>query len=543
MDSTSFIDATAITQIETAVADTLINDFSDQSKTLETKSSSLLAQAERIKDEISSIDPSKFTPPSVLDDYTGQALNASYESSAWLMAEDATQQIQAVKQRCPVLNEASKYVDTGALIDSMEGGVLKGAMDALDNKLDEFKINFPHLEFPELAIGKKLSSLFNTGRSPFDSVATSFSGAVNDVIEHGKAGLAKAKAAIDKAGAAVDGAVTVAEGALASLVGPLKMLDQLTNCVDTLGGVEYVGKTQQMIDQSNEIFDKLGIESDPNSPNFGEFDETSYLDSIGGLTSSQKSNIKKSMNMYNKASNNAAGVVEKAKERAKLVQDKSTSSLSGGSTITTERKKNFVDENVKVEIEIPAIPGKAPAKTETPQAEEVPPAPANVPSKPAAAGIAYADMVKSYEVTITGTNYLNFDPTLKGIEQYKADLIRAIPMGVTTTEAKDLRMEMVMGNVTHKIKTVSSFFGEDDKSHVFMVGTIYLKLWRTDVNKNIALHSVGYWESDAVKESNFREFDPDMLTSGTIKAVREIFTDALFRHQFTIEEMELLLNV
>jgi hypothetical protein len=548
IDATSFIfvsDETGVTEIASATANTLVNDFSDQSEPVLTKSTVIFNQMEDIKADISAIPPSSFTPPGLLDSFTGQALNQSFASSSWLTADDAIQNVQAIKQKCAVLNEVTKYVDTSSMIDGMKGGVLKDAMDAIGNVADQFKIDFPSLDLPELGIGKALSDLANVGRSIYDKVEDSFSGPVSDIIEHGKGGLAKAQGAIDKASAAVDGAISVVEGKIASMAGPLKMLDKLTDCVDAVGGSEFAGKTDQMIDRSNEIYDKLGVESDPNSSNFGEFDENSFLDSIGGLSSTHKSNIKKTMNTYNKASNNAGGAVEKAKEASKLSQDKSISSLSSGAKDdSTERKKDFVDENVKVEVDVPAIPGGAPATTIVPTPATVPPSSTAQAAPPAAVGTPYKDLVVEYEILLaSGSNYLNFDPTTLGYEQYKADLTKFVPQGVTSNP-HDLKVVLIIGTVIQQVGTIKNIFTEDDKKHIIKVEQVRARIYRIDKNKFIGSRFPGYWESNFYPESKFRPFDPDILTRGTIAAVRNYFS-LVFDNglQPTAEQLEFLLTL
>jgi len=531
IDTTSFIyvDQTGVASVTTATANTLVNDFSDQSQTMLTKATAIFGQLEDIKDLISSYAPSDFTPPALMDQFTQQALNTSFGSSAWLTAEDAIQNVQAVKQKCSVLNEVTKYADTSSMIDSLKGGVLKDAADAIKNVADQFKFDFPGLQLPESDIGKRLSDIANTGRGLYDKVSTEFNEAVSDVIEHGKGGLAKAQGAIDKASAAVDGAVSVVEGAIASMAGPLKMLDKMTNCVDAIGGSAFAGQTDQMIGRSDEIFGKLNVETDPNSPNFGEFDETTYLDSIGGLTPDIKSNIKKSMNMSNKATNNAVGVVEKAKAASKLSQDTSVSSLSSAATNTsTEQKKNFVVDNVKVEVDVPAVPGGAPASVITPVPATVSPARTDQTTPPAPAGTEYSNLVVEYEVLLLqGSNYLDYDPTMIGYNRYKSVATRVIPKG-KTQNPKDLIVKIVLGNVIHEVGTYSNIFGEDDKFHQFSVTPINVRIYRADGStpKNLLTRTVGLWRSLSFPESKFREFDPNILTDGTIKAAETFVGNA-----------------
>jgi hypothetical protein len=539
-------DTTGVSAVQAATANTLINDFSDSSEPLLTQATAIFEELEDIKNLISGYSPSDYTPDALLDTLTQQSLDASFKSSAWLTASDNIQQIQAVKQECNVLGELSKYADTGSFIDSMKGGVLKDAMDAIGGVADQFKLDFPSLSLPEFEIGKRLSDLVNTGRSLYDDVATSFSEAVSDVIEHGKGGLAKATAAINKQGGAVDGAIEAIEGGLTSMAEPMRILDGMINCVDSVGGGPFAGKTDQMIDRANDIYDKTGVVSDPNSPNFGEFDEATFFNSIGGLTPDQQSKLKKGLNTYNKASNNAVGVVEKAKATAETSKEweKSTSSLfGGGNKESTERKSNYVTDNVKVEVDVPAIPGGSPASTITPTPKPVaPPTPPPLPA--ATSGTSYRDLIVSYEVVVQdGSNYLDYDPEMLGFPDYKSLAIRAIPPG-KTQNPKELKVYVVLGKVIHQVGTIENIFTEDDKSHHFSITPIYVRIYRNDGStpKNLLTRSVGLWSSDYVPESKFREFDPDLLTQGTIRAGRTYIENAIELDNLpTAENMETLL--
>lgn len=540
-------DTTGVSAVQAATANTLVNDFSDSSEPLLTQATAIFEELEDIKNLISGYSPSDYTPDALLDTLTQQSLDASFKSSAWLTASDSIQDIQAVKQECNVLGELSKYADTGSFIDSMKGGVLKDAMDAIGGVADQFKLDFPSLSLPEFEIGKRLSDLVNTGRSLYDDVATSFSEAVSDVIEHGKGGLAKAVAAISKQGAAVDGAIEAIEGGLTSMAEPMRILDGMINCVDSIGGGPFADKTDQMIDRANDIYDKTGVESDPNSPNFGEFDEATFFNSIGGLTPDQQSKLKKGLNTYNKAANNATGVVDKAKATAETSKEweKSTSSLSSaGKKESTERKSNYVTENVKVEVDVPAIPGGSPS-TITPAPTPV--APPTPPSLPAAtSGTPYRDLIVSYEVTLqAGSNYLDYDPNTLGYEKYKAVATRAIPSG-KTQNPKDLKVIILIGSVTHKVGTIENIFTEDEKRHIFSVAPILLQVYQADGStpKHLTIRTVGLWSSDYVPESKFREFDPDLLTGGTIKAVETFMDNATqLGKLLTAANMEALLAI
>lgn len=518
-------DSTGVSPVQAATANTLINDFSDSSEPMLTQSTAIFDQLEGIKNLISGYSPSDYTPTALLDTLTQQSLDASFSSAAWLTASDNIQNVQAIKQDCDVLNKVGKYVDTGSMIDSMKGGVLKDAMDAISGVTDQFKVDFPSLSLPEFEIGKQLSDLANTGRSLYEDVATSFSEAVSDVIEHGKGGLAKATAAIAKEGAAVGGAIMAAESGIASLAEPMKILDGMINCVDAVGGGPFASQTDQMIDRADDIYGKLGVESDPNSPNFGEFDETVFLDSIGGLTPEQKSGLKKGLNTYNKASNNAVGIVEKAKDSATTAKEweKSTSSLSsGGKDESPAKKSSYVTDNVKVEVEVPAVPGGAKATTVEPTPTPVAPPPVIASAPAPTAGTPYKDLIKSYDVFLEQlpySNYLFFDPNEKGFEQYKADMTKLVPEG-KTENPDDLEAELTIGNVSYRVGSQSIIGLFPDKRHEINVAPVTFKIWRRSIGKNVAISMGTFWMTDWISGSKFEDASDELLLNGTIQCIR-----------------------
>lgn len=455
-------DATGVTNVEAAAANMLVNDFSDTSEPMLSQATTIFNQLEGIKNLISGYSPSDYTPDALLNTLTQQSLNAAFESSAWLASKDGLVAIQNIQNNCEVMKEVGKYVDASSMIDSMKGGILGDAMDAIGNVTSQFKIDFPSLSLPEFEIGKQLSDLINTGRSAFDSIKTSTESAVSDVIAHGKGGLAKAQAAINKAGAAVDGAIEVIESGISSLAPGLKILDGLINCTDAIGGAAYAGKADQMIDRANDIFNKAGVESDPTSPNFGEFDENSFLDSIGGLTPSQKSGILKGTNTYMQATNNALLVADKAQQSAKTAQEweKSTSSLQGGGNKeSTAQKSNYVSDNVKVEVKVPAIPGGAKAKTETPTTIPTPVPSTAAPTPAAPKIIPFTNLIDHIRIEIDAEHQYNFfDPNHLEYPDYKNLCMNHLPPG--GVEEQYVRDRKIVG--VCRVGSFSRTYSSDD---------------------------------------------------------------------------------
>jgi len=383
IDSTS--DSTGITNVQVATANTLVNEFSNSNEITKKKSAAISSSLDNIKGLISAIPSGSYTPAALMDSVTSQALNASFSSTAWLSGEDTLQNIQDVQGQCTVLKDIAKFVDPSSMTDSMKSGVFKDAENAISRVLDSFKFDFPSLSLPEFGIAKQLSDLINTGRTSIDQTKKAFSGTVSSILEHGKAGLGIAESAIDKSSSAISGAVSIASGGIASLTKGLKVLDGLTDCVNGLGGAAFATQADEMIDATNDIFDSLSVESDPNSPNYGEFDEQAYMDSIGGLTAEQKSNILKCTNVYNQSANNAGTAVDKVATGIKPVSDKSVSSLKGSAKqIKPEENVNYIQAETPVTVEIPPIPAKQaiPATATTPYQPPVKAQPAKTITSP-----------------------------------------------------------------------------------------------------------------------------------------------------------------
>jgi len=444
-DSTCLIDATAvvtITPVEAAAVSALVSDFNKGIGLLLTQAKATNTKYTNLKNRISLISPGDFTPPDIMDTVTQASLNKAYQSSAWLTANDAANKIQAVKQKCSHLSE----LGTGQLFEKMKGGVIEKALKDLQDEIEKYKLS-TGLSFPEFDIGLDLSDLVNKGYAAYEAVENTVSGAVDPMLESGKGGMAQAIALGKQNGGAVDeGRKPVRQG-LAVLVEPLRKLDQIIDCVDGIAGVEAVGKTDQMIDALNDVYDKTGVYSDPNLPNFGEFDPDKFFAGIPGITPDQKNNILKTTNTMDKAKNNAAKAVDKAKAAATPnVVEKSVSSLAGGITQKLPIKKQDVKRKAKVEFEtppvpaIPASPGRPaqpaqPAKTETPTPPTVPVVELSEPEKPQPEVIYYKVLVKDVDVTNESsmTEYLSWDPDKAGYPRIKNSLIDMIPFGGYTS--------------------------------------------------------------------------------------------------------------
>jgi hypothetical protein len=452
IDTTAFIyippvpDATGATTVELVAANSLTNEFSNQSAPLENQANKVSSSLDSIKNSISGISPGDYTPAELLDSLATQSLDAAFKSTAWLVGENSLADLQDVKARCVVFGSS----DLSEMVGDMASGVLDDAMGAIDDVADSMKSDFPGLSIPELGIAKSLSDIINTGRTAFDQTKTAFSGAVSSALEHGKAGLAIAENAISKVGAAVTDALTVDKSTITAITGALKGLDDMINCADSLGGSALSSKTTEMVDKSNEIFDKLGVESDPNSLNFGEFDENAYLDSIGGMTSQQKSNVLKLTNVYNKSTNNAGTAVDKAKRDSKpsIEFEKSTSSLATGSNqAKVEDKVNYVVENTPVVVEVPPVPvvaAQAPTaisptvtpatKSKSATSTSPVPIPTAIISTAAPAiqkpkVILFSNLFERIALNVVNGNYDDFDPDHVGIPKYQAALMSLMPPG------------------------------------------------------------------------------------------------------------------
>ena len=448
-------DSTSITNIEAAATSTLVSDFNKEIYSIQAQAQATAIKYSILQNEIASLSPIDFTPPALLDTVTSTALNKSFESSAWLTAKDAGKKIEEIQNRCSILQE----LGATQLIEKMRGGVmdkaLKDAGDAISDAISQSGFSMP-----EFGIGKDLSELVNKGRTAYEAVEDAFSGAVSDVLESGKAGAAKAQAVIDQIGGAVNTGKKMVEKGLATLGGPLKKLDQIINCMDSVGGGAVASDTDQMIDALNDVYDKAGVHSDPNQPNFGEFDSNKFFNNIPGITPDQQSNFLKTTNMYDKVKNNASKAVDKAKEIAEPnIAERSKSSLSASDSASISEKKQEIKTNAEVKFDTPptpaisaapgrpAQPAKKASSTPAPQPANPPPPPPVEPDPtPARVITMYKKTVVNVDVWDEAgmTDYLGWDPNKIGYPSIKNNMINNfIPFGQGTEKNSYIPLKLL----------------------------------------------------------------------------------------------------
>jgi len=449
-------DSTSIQNVEIAVASTLVSDFNKKMSSIKSLSLNTTSKYSSIQNQIASISPVDFTPPAIFQATTDTATNTAFESSSWLMAEDAGAKIQEVTSRCDILED----VPLGAAIEKMRGGVLDDAKKAASDAIEAAKEQLG-LSMPEFAIGETLSDIVNKGRAAYEAAEDALQESVSDILESGKAGLAKAQAVIDQVGGAVSEGKKMIQKGLETLTPALKKLDEIINCMDAVGGEAVVGQTDEMIDSLNTVYDQTQVHSDPSSPTFGEFDSDTFFSQIPGITPDQKSNLLKATNSYDKIKNNSSKVVDKAKDFAeKDTTKKSVSALAGGSEDSITEKKTNIKKKTEVVFDTPATPAipAAPATETSPArpaqpaqpAEETPaPEPAVVPVPDNKAAVqededlvpnvtTWKNLVKEIEVDETDMAvYLSYDPNRENYPRFKTDFIEILPLGGTLNPTPD----------------------------------------------------------------------------------------------------------
>lgn len=418
-DSTSVIDATAIIIIDSTatdaqnlsatVANSLVGDFASSMGPIAAKCDKLAAQKNSISDGISGMIP---TPTSLLDQVLANGLNAAYQSSAWAMASEASAGIKSALEKCDYFKEAadkaSKYGDPSKFLKSLASAAVGKAGQAIDAIIDKFKLDIPGSTFPELGIGKALSDMADTGRAVYDKVQTQLEDvteALSPIIEYGKA------------------AINTAQNELSAASKELGKLDKLVQCLDNIGGSDYAGAIDEMNDQLNCYYDKLGTFSDSALPNFGEFDFESYLGGIGAIAGNPSAinNIKKAVNLYSKAKNNAEGAISKASDLG--IKTPSALDPSGASKKITQ-KIEYAESASKTSYTVPGIPGKTETKTVTlppPTPVSTPPIAQGDPPDPEPGKVAYANFIKETAFTSDDALYYTYDPGSAKQGQYLSD--------------------------------------------------------------------------------------------------------------------------
>jgi hypothetical protein len=452
------------TQAEKAISKMLVSQFNKQIAPVTLSSKAKLSQINGIKESITNINISDWTPISSLQSTVDSALDGAFKSSAWLVAEDANSKIQAIQNRCDFLGK----MGIGQAIDKIASGVAKDAADAANSAIDAAKSALG-FDMPEFGIGSQLSDLINKGVAATEPVRKELEGTVSSILETGKGVAARASELASQVNSAVDSGIDLVAKGLSTLAGPLKELDKLINCVNEIGGSEFTSEADQMITSLNQVYADLGVNDDPLQKNFGEFNTDTFFASMPGITTDQKENMLKATNMNDQSKNNAMATVSAAKSKA-IESESSQSSLSGGTTENIGVKKQDIQEKAKVEFEseaapaLPASPGSPPipekqsstlepvAETvNTIQATDTPP----VDVQPV--GTPYGALFPTRPIMVDESlmgEYLAFD---SGQNQYPTmfDAVNTlIPKGSTTkTTSKQLQMALTVTSCVVSTKT------------------------------------------------------------------------------------------
>jgi len=446
-DATSYVytdDSTGVTDVEAATAETLVSDFNSTANPLETRATFVQQLFGGIKDDMARISPTDYTPEVVMDAFTDQALNAGYVSSSWLQGKEGLREINKITTRCSILGNSKlpKYGDIARVIENTRKGIIKKASDAIDDVANDIAEKFGK-PIQESAIGKVLSEIVNTGRSVFDKAFSGNQlGPVSDVLESAKAGIAKAQSTLSK------------------IAGPLRDLDSLLECVNAVGGAAYAAQTDEMIDRTQTLFDKMYMHSDPALPNYGEFDSDAFMDTVT-LPPLVKSNVLKSANLQNKVNNNAALVVDRAVDAAKPTVKKSTSSLSpNNDTLTNEAKRTYAQTNVEVTTVTEAVPpvkgreAEPSTETEAPEPQRVPTVlPPTQPQEQPPDKVPINSLVAETEFIDGDGSYALLDPGGVGIPSILAKAHNIIPESYSSTPEAQMKIEVETNVITTEKRT------------------------------------------------------------------------------------------
>jgi hypothetical protein len=411
-DSTSFdttaiiiIDSTATDaqNLQATVANALVEDYASTMGPISIKCDSLAGQTESIKDRISGMTPSN---TSIFDDLLANAMNASFQSSAWAMISGAVDGVKDILDQCDyfkdVANEIAKYADPSKYIKTLAKAAAEKAEQAIDAIADKFG---GAGNFPELGIGKDLAAIAATGRQVYDRAQKELENigdALSPIIEYGKS------------------AVNAMETALSAAAKQLAKLDKLVNCLTAIGGPDYADVIDGMIEELDCYYDKLGVFSDPSLPNFGEFDFESYLGSIGSISGNTEvtNNIKKGINLYSKSRANAEGAIAKLSD----LGTEAASALDPASTSDSiEKKKEYISEVSKTSYSIPGLPGKTEDRIVTiPEPEPITPPPisSGEPPDPDPGTVPYSTFITETEFLVDHPIYDLCDPTHGKGNQY-----------------------------------------------------------------------------------------------------------------------------
>lgn len=541
------------TNAEKAMTNILLDKFNKSMKPVQMASKAKASQFSGIKESITNINPLEFTPLAAMQLTTDTALNDAFESTAWLSAGDALDKIQSIQSKCGYLEK----MGITQAIDKMAGGLMSEASNAATAAIDAAKAA-TGLSMPEFGIGKQLSDLVSKGVTATEPVRKELEGTVSAILETGKGVGARASELVSQLGGAVGEAVGLAAKGLSTLGTPLQDLDALINCVDEIGGGDYVTEADEMIDSLNQVYDELGVEDDPNQENFGEFNSDKFFDSMPTITSDQKDNMLKATNMNDKSKNNSEAAIGAAKKKA-AESEASESSLSGdeGDTVTT--KKQETETRAKVEFvsspapAIPAEPDKPAIPAKTQKVVEILPGVvqyqpiATPPTKAQPAGVSYRSLLVIPVMINEGdmTEYLAIDPGKLGYPLMLSAMQNImVPTGYTTTDTTDKKIALALtvtgAQWTTLEETVDTDDGKRDNKWPKLVVQCIVYAQRDPLPFDSGLQQIGTytWEGGKLEADDYEFPSAKGQQRITPKAVRSGFRIM----EWTAEQFESLLT-
>ncbi|RLD66649.1 MAG: hypothetical protein DRI84_04345 [Bacteroidetes bacterium] len=346
IDTTSFYDATTIIvydstgAFDTSVANALVDEFDSFMGPLTSKCSVLEGELNGIKARISNCET---TPPPIINTTMVNALGAAYGSSAWATsAALATQTTNAIN-KCSFFasyaTDIPKFSEPGKLTDALNAGASTNTTQVVNDVIDEMKKEFPGMPFEELGLGAELDTLAGPPRPPYDAPKTSVTDpaeAASDIIPSGYS------------------AVNQRKTPMSDIASTLKMMDSMVECTNSIGGSEFADQIDGMTAELDCFYDTVGLHSDPNKPNYGEFDIDKFL---LGVDPTKASNIKKGMNLQAKSQGNTKAAV---KTGANALTTES-SGMGSGQRESMAIKKEYIKNNSKTVFTKPAS-GNEPEK-------------------------------------------------------------------------------------------------------------------------------------------------------------------------------------
>jgi len=526
IDSTGFVDATGIIVIDAtanlnaAITNSLIEDFSSLMGPISNKCTALSGQLNKIKTQISNI--TNASPVSLINTAMRDGLDGAYKSTSWSLENDTSEKINAKLNKCSFFKDNAaqnpKYSDPGKMLGSLGSGASTQATDVVDGVVTAIKQQYG-FDLNELTIGKLLADIANTGRTPFDVVNSALTdlGEITDVIEYGKT------------------AVSQIETPLSQASKDLANIDKLINCADAIGGPDYSEQIDDMIAETNCYYDRLGVFSDPSEARFGEFDFDTYLDSVSTATPQIKSNIKKGVNLYSKAKNNSEGALQKAAESTLSSQ----SSVGAKPADSMASKKKYVDDQSKTVFTIPAENGKPARKEEIPppQPLPIPETQSGTPPEPEPPKVPVSKYLTTslFEVRTDASLYNTYDPNNAQENVYKSLVYDTISKFKVPEPSSSPSMEMKI-YLTYLALDIK--YGPSGYRYLKGVAQVYITFRTSGTNvisSPLPPQSIEF-SSDNIKKDEFDnlgdEFKASTVINGVKTAIRNVARSAFSQESF-----------